>query len=75
MLSGYSEPRSWNRLSLAPYWLKDRFIHLIARERMVHQDITLPDLRKHIRVLRQLRHSLGRQIALLFQMVETLHAV
>ncbi len=33
MLSGYSEPRSWNRLSLAPYWLKDRFIHLIRRER------------------------------------------
>ena len=33
MLSGYSEPRSWNRLSLAPHWLKDRFIHLIAREK------------------------------------------
>ena len=32
MLSGYSEPRSWNRLSLAPYWLKDRFIRLIRRE-------------------------------------------
>ncbi len=33
MLSGYSEPRSWNKLSLAPYWLKDRFIYLIGRER------------------------------------------
>jgi len=33
MLSGYSEPRSWNRLSLAPYWLKDRFIRLIGREK------------------------------------------
>lgn len=33
MLSGYSEPRSWNRLSLAPHWLKDRFISLIAREK------------------------------------------
>ncbi|MDO4284678.1 MAG: RNA degradosome polyphosphate kinase [Eubacteriales bacterium] len=32
MLSGYSEPRSWNRLSLAPLWLKDRFLYLIARE-------------------------------------------
>lgn len=32
MLSGYSEPRSWNKLSLAPYWLKDRFIRLIQRE-------------------------------------------
>ena len=32
MLSGYSEPRSWNRLSLAPLWLKDRFLHLIDRE-------------------------------------------
>ncbi len=33
MLSGYSEPRSWNRLSLAPLWLKDRFLYLIAREK------------------------------------------
>lgn len=32
MLSGYSEPRSWNRLSLAPLWLKDRFLYLINRE-------------------------------------------
>ncbi len=33
MLSGYSEPRSWNKLAVAPYWLKDRFIALIGRER------------------------------------------
>ena len=33
MLSGYSEPRSWNKLAVAPYWLKDRFIALINRER------------------------------------------
>ncbi len=33
MLSGYSEPRTWNRLSLAPLWLKDKFLYLIARER------------------------------------------
>ncbi len=32
MLSGYSEPLYWNRLSVAPLWLKDRFIHLIERE-------------------------------------------
>lgn len=32
MLSGYSEPRTWNKLSLAPLWLKDRFLYLIARE-------------------------------------------
>lgn len=32
MLSGYSEPLYWNRLALAPLWLKDRFIHLIERE-------------------------------------------
>lgn len=32
MLSGYSEPLSWNKLSLAPLWLKDRFIYLIDRE-------------------------------------------
>ncbi|MBQ7841146.1 MAG: RNA degradosome polyphosphate kinase [Lachnospiraceae bacterium] len=33
MLSGYSEPRSWNCLSLAPLWLKDRFLYLINREK------------------------------------------
>lgn len=33
MLSGYSEPRSWNCLSLAPLWLKDRFLYLIGREK------------------------------------------
>ncbi len=32
MLSGYSEPRSWNKLALAPLWLKDRFLSLIGRE-------------------------------------------
>lgn len=32
MLSGYSEPLSWNKLSLAPLWLKDRFLYLISRE-------------------------------------------
>ena len=32
MLSGYSEPRSWNKLALAPLWLKDKFLYLIARE-------------------------------------------
>ncbi|MGN0131152.1 MAG: RNA degradosome polyphosphate kinase [Lachnospiraceae bacterium] len=32
MLSGYSEPRSWNKLSLAPLWMKDRFLYLIQRE-------------------------------------------
>ncbi len=33
MLSGYSEPRNWNKLSLAPLWLKDRFLRLIEREK------------------------------------------
>ncbi len=32
MLSGYSEPLGWNKLSLAPLWLKDRFLYLIGRE-------------------------------------------
>lgn len=32
MLSGYSEPAGWNKLSLAPLWLKDRFLQLIHRE-------------------------------------------
>ncbi len=33
MLSGYSEPLAWNRLSLAPLWLKDKFLDLIGREK------------------------------------------
>ncbi len=33
MLSGYSEPRVWNKLTLAPLWLKDRFRYLIGREK------------------------------------------
>ncbi len=32
MLSGYSEPVGWNKLSLAPIWLKERFLQLIRRE-------------------------------------------
>ena len=32
MLSGYSEPLAWNKLSLAPLWLRDRFIELIHQE-------------------------------------------
>lgn len=37
MLSGYSEPRSWNKLSVAPLWLKDRFLRLIDREKAYAQ--------------------------------------
>lgn len=33
MLSGYSEPLHWNKLSLAPLWLKEKFLFLIGRER------------------------------------------
>ena len=32
MLSGYSEPPSWNKLVVAPIWLRDRFLKLIKRE-------------------------------------------
>lgn len=32
MLSGYSEPLSWNHLSLAPIWLRKKFLKLINRE-------------------------------------------
>ena len=32
MLSGYSEPLSWNKLVVAPIWLRDRFLKLIRRE-------------------------------------------
>ncbi len=32
MLSGYSEPPSWNKLALAPLWLRSKFLKLIRRE-------------------------------------------
>jgi polyphosphate kinase len=33
MLSGYSEPLAWNEVILAPYWLRDKFLRLIEREK------------------------------------------
>ena len=33
MLSGYSEPLSWNKLVVAPLWLKDKFLYWIEREK------------------------------------------
>ena len=32
MLSGYSEPLAWNKLSVAPLWLRSRFLRMIRRE-------------------------------------------
>ena len=32
MLSGYSEPLSWNHLVVAPIWLRNKFLKLIRRE-------------------------------------------
>lgn len=32
MLSGYSEPLNWNQLSIAPIWLRKRFMRMIQRE-------------------------------------------
>ena len=32
MLSGYSEPKTWNKLVVAPLWMKKRFLALIERE-------------------------------------------
>lgn len=32
MLSGYSEPKHWNRLAVAPIWLRKKFLYLIRRE-------------------------------------------
>ena len=32
MLSGYSEPLAWNRLSVAPLWLRARCLRMIRRE-------------------------------------------
>jgi len=33
MLSGYSEPVSWNRLVVAPLWMKDKFLSQIEKVR------------------------------------------
>lgn len=38
MLSGYSEPLFWNKLALAPLWLKDKFLYLINREKQYAQE-------------------------------------
>jgi polyphosphate kinase len=32
MLSGYSEPAVWNKLAVAPLWLRNRFMRMIQRE-------------------------------------------
>ena len=32
MLSGYSEPSTWNKLVVAPLWMRNRFLHLIQME-------------------------------------------
>ena len=32
MLSGYSEPKCWNKLIVAPIWMKNRFLDMIERE-------------------------------------------
>ncbi len=32
MLSGYSEPKHWNKLIVAPIWMKNSFLELIERE-------------------------------------------
>ena len=32
MLSGYSEPESWNQLAVAPLWLREKFLSWIKRE-------------------------------------------
>lgn len=32
MLSGYSEPSTWNKLVIAPIWLRKKFLSLIQRE-------------------------------------------
>ncbi len=32
MLSGYSEPKSWNKLVVAPIWMKKRFLKMINAE-------------------------------------------
>lgn len=33
MLSGYSEPEAWNKLIVAPLWIRERFYEMIDREK------------------------------------------
>ena len=41
----------------------------------MHQDISLPDFRKHIRLAHQFRYRLGFQIFMFFEMVKTFQTV
>ena len=38
MLSGYSEPLQWNKLTLAPLWLRGKFLELIHQEEVYAQE-------------------------------------
>ena len=38
MLSGYSEPLQWNKLTLAPLWLRGKFLELIHQEEVNAQE-------------------------------------
>lgn len=38
MLSGYSEPKYWNKLIVAPLWMKKRFVKMIEREALHAQE-------------------------------------
>lgn len=38
MLSGYSEPERWNRLILAPIWMRTQFYYRIEREQKAAQE-------------------------------------
>ena len=38
MLSGYSEPKRWNRLILAPLWMRKRFLSFIEREQLAAKE-------------------------------------
>lgn len=38
MLSGYCEPAGWNKLVVAPIWLRERFLALIQREKRHAQE-------------------------------------
>lgn len=56
MLSGYSEPLLWNKLSLAPLWLKRKFLDLIQREKEFAQS------GKHAHIIAKLNSLCDRDI-------------
>ena len=56
MISGYSEPDTWNKLIPAPYWLRTTFIELIERE------INYANEGKHAAIIAKMNSLIDQEI-------------